>query len=52
MTDGLPNTPSYASRMMYPDEFITRGGYVKIRLFLVHEERVGHPNVFDELRSH
>lgn len=48
----LPNTPRYAPRMVYPYKFVAGGRYVKIRLFLVDEERVGHPNVFDEFRSH
>jgi len=38
--------------MVYPDEFVAGGRYVEVRLFLVDEERVGHPNVFYELRSH
>lgn len=37
---------------MYPYEFVAGGSYVEIRLFLVDEERIGYPNVFDELRSH
>jgi len=48
----LPNTARYAAGMVYPYEFVAGGGYVKIRLFLVDEERVGHPNVLDELRTH
>lgn len=38
--------------MVYPDEFVAGGRYVEVRLFLIDEERVGHPNVLDELRSH
>jgi hypothetical protein len=35
--------------MVYPDELVAGGRYMEVRLFLVDEERVGHPNVFDEL---
>lgn len=38
--------------MVYPYEFVAGGRYVKIRLFFVDEERVRHPDVFYELRSH
>lgn len=38
--------------MVYPDEFIAGGRYVEVRLFLIDEERVGYPDVLDELRSH
>lgn len=47
----LPDTPRYASRMVYPYKFVAGGRYVKIRLFFVDEECVGHPNVLDELRA-
>ena len=36
--------------MVYPNELIACGGDVEVRLFLVDEERVGHPNILDELR--
>lgn len=38
--------------MMDPDELVARGGYVEVGLLLVHEERVRHPDVLDELRAH
>lgn len=47
----LPDAPCYAARMMYPDELVAGGGYVKVRLFLVNEECVRYPDVFDELRA-
>lgn len=48
----IPNTPSDAARVVDPDEFVAGGRYVEVRLFLVHEERVRHPDVLDELRTH
>lgn len=52
LNNSLPNTPSNASRVVYPDKFVACGRYVKIRLFLVNEECIGHPYVLDELRPH
>lgn len=37
--------------MVYPNELIASGGDVEVRLFLVDEERVRHPDVLDELRA-
>jgi hypothetical protein len=36
---------------MYANELVARGGDVEVRLLLVDEERVRHPNVLDELRA-
>lgn len=36
---------------MNTNEFIGSCGNVEVRLFLIHEERVWDPDVFDELRS-
>jgi hypothetical protein len=34
---------------MDSDELVTRRGDVEVGLFLVHEERVGDPDVLDEI---
>lgn len=33
---------------MYADELVAGGSRVEVRLFLVHEERIRHPDVADE----
>lgn len=38
--------------MVYSDEFVAGRRYMKVRLFLVNEKRVGHPDVLDEFGSH
>lgn len=35
---------------MDSDELVTGRSDVEVGLFLVHEERVGHPDVLDEVR--
>lgn len=35
--------------MVYSDKLIGCGGYMKIRLLLIDEERVRYPDVLDEL---
>ena len=47
-----PYTSCYAACVLNAKELITGGGDVKIRLLLVDEECVWHPNVFDKLRAH
>lgn len=37
-----------ASRMMNANELVAGGSDVKVRLLLVDEEGVGHPNILDE----
>lgn len=36
--------------MVNPDELVAGGSDVEVRLLLVYEERVWHPNVFYKLR--
>lgn len=46
-----PYTTRDASGVMNTNELVAGGGDVKVRLLLVDEEGVGHPDVLDELRS-
>ena len=37
--------------MVYANELVAGGSYVEVRLLLVDEERVRHPDVLDEFRA-
>lgn len=46
-----PYTTRDASRVVNANELVAGGSDVKVRLLLVDEEGVGHPNVLDEFRA-
>lgn len=46
-----PYTTRDAPRVMNTNELVAGGSNVKVRLLLVDEEGVGHPDVLDELRA-
>lgn len=45
----LPHAASDGAAVVYANELVTGGGHVKIRLLLIDEERVRHPDVPDKL---
>lgn len=49
---GLPYAPGDAAGVVDADELVAGGSDVEVRLLLVYEERVRHPDVFDKLRPH
>lgn len=46
-----PYTSCYTPRVVYPNELVAGGGNVEVRLLLIDEERIWHPDVFDKLRA-
>lgn len=43
----LPNGSRDRPRMMNSNELVTGGGDVEVRLLLIHEECIWHPDVLD-----
>lgn len=48
----LPNAAGDTAGVVDADELVAGGCNVEVGLFLVHEERVWHPNVLDELGAY
>ncbi len=47
-----PNAPEDLAGVQDPEELVLCGGLVKVRAFLVHKERVWHPDLLNVLRAH